>query len=93
MGELLIILAVALLFLGPKRLPKLASDLGKAVRSFRRATTDLQEQVGSELRAMEDRVAQPSLTQPPRAAKAPDATPADVEAVVAPRSPSDVTPP
>lgn len=45
MGELLVILAVALLVFGPKRLPDLASGLGKAIREFRRATRDLQAQI------------------------------------------------
>ena len=45
MGELLVILAVALLVLGPKRLPDLASGLGKAIREFRKATSDLQSQL------------------------------------------------
>jgi TatA/E family protein of Tat protein translocase len=45
MGELLVILAVALLVFGPKRLPELASGLGKAIREFRRATRDLQAQI------------------------------------------------
>lgn len=54
MGELLVILAIALLFLGPKRLPSLASTLGKAIRSFRKATSDL----GSQLE-VDDSVKQP----------------------------------
>ncbi len=45
MGELLVILAVALLFLGPKRLPDLASGIGKAIREFRKATRDLSDQI------------------------------------------------
>jgi len=43
--ELIVILIVALLFLGPKRLPDLASGLGKAIRSFRKATRDLSDQI------------------------------------------------
>lgn len=39
------IFAVALLVLGPKRLPDMASGLGKAIRDFRRATRDLQDQI------------------------------------------------
>jgi sec-independent protein translocase protein TatA len=35
--ELLVILAVALLVLGPKRLPDAGKSLGKAVRGFREA--------------------------------------------------------
>ena len=45
MTELLVILAVALLILGPQRLPDLASGLGKAIRDFRRATRDLTDQI------------------------------------------------
>jgi TatA/E family protein of Tat protein translocase len=45
MTELLVILAVALLVLGPKRLPELASGLGKAIREFRKATRDLTDQI------------------------------------------------
>jgi sec-independent protein translocase protein TatA len=37
--ELLIILVIALLFLGGKKLPEIASGMGKAVREFKRAST------------------------------------------------------
>ena len=37
MMELLLILAVVLLFFGPTKLPQLASGLGKALRSFKKA--------------------------------------------------------
>jgi sec-independent protein translocase protein TatA len=38
MGELVLILAIVLLVFGPKKLPALASGLGKALRSFKKAT-------------------------------------------------------
>ncbi len=38
--ELLIILAIALLFFGPKRLKNIASGLGDAIKGFRSAVTD-----------------------------------------------------
>ncbi len=41
MWELLIILVVALLIFGPKRLPELARTLGKGMAEFRRASYDL----------------------------------------------------
>jgi len=44
-GELIIILAIALLVLGPNRLPDVATSLGKAIRSFRKATRDLTDQL------------------------------------------------
>src|SRR5262245_48079634 len=40
-SELLVILVIALLVLGPKRLPELARSLGKAMGEFRRATADI----------------------------------------------------
>ena len=38
--ELLVILAIVLLILGPKRLKSLGSDLGSAIKGFRKAVTD-----------------------------------------------------
>ena len=38
--ELLIILVIALLFFGGNKLPEVASGLGKAVREFKRATSE-----------------------------------------------------
>ena len=48
MGELLIILVIALLVLGPQRLPAVASGLGKAIRDFRKATRDLQSHIDAD---------------------------------------------
>jgi TatA/E family protein of Tat protein translocase len=42
-GELIVILVIALVLLGPGRLPDVASSLGKSVREFRKAATDLQD--------------------------------------------------
>jgi sec-independent protein translocase protein TatA len=36
MGELILILAIALLLFGSKKLPELASGMGKAIKNFRR---------------------------------------------------------
>ncbi len=41
MPELLIILGVALLVLGPKKLPEMARSLGRGMAEFRRASTEL----------------------------------------------------
>ncbi len=41
MPELLIILVVALLVLGPRKLPEVARSLGRGMAEFRRASTDL----------------------------------------------------
>jgi TatA/E family protein of Tat protein translocase len=39
--ELMVILVVALLVFGPKKLPELARSLGRGLAEFRRASTDL----------------------------------------------------
>jgi TatA/E family protein of Tat protein translocase len=52
MPELLLILGLALIVLGPKKLPELAKALGKGIAEFRRATDELK----SEFRQMEREV-------------------------------------
>ena len=41
--ELIVILAIALIVVGPKKLPELAKALGRGIAEFRRATTELKE--------------------------------------------------
>ena len=43
MQELLLILVIALIVLGPKKLPDVAKALGRALNEFKRATSDLKE--------------------------------------------------
>jgi sec-independent protein translocase protein TatB len=48
MPELIVIFAVALIVIGPKKLPDLARSLGKAMGEFKRATNDLKSAVNLE---------------------------------------------
>lgn len=48
MPELILILAVALIVIGPKKLPDLAKSLGRALGEFKRATNDLKESIHKE---------------------------------------------
>jgi TatA/E family protein of Tat protein translocase len=43
--ELVIILVIALLVLGPGKLPEVGSALGKSIREFRKASSDVQDAV------------------------------------------------
>ena len=43
--ELVIILVIALLILGPGRLPDVGASLGKSIREFRKASSDVQDAV------------------------------------------------
>jgi len=51
MPEMLVILALALIIIGPKKLPDLAKSLGRAMREFKKATSEFKEtiQLESEL--------------------------------------------
>lgn len=44
-GEIIIILFIALLFIGPKKLPELAKSLGKGLKEFKKATSDFTSEV------------------------------------------------
>lgn len=44
-GEIFIIFALALILIGPKKLPELAKGLGKAIREFQKTKNDLLHEV------------------------------------------------
>src|SRR4026209_603454 len=44
-AEWIIILIIALLILGPGKLPDVAASVGKSIREFRKASSDVQEAV------------------------------------------------
>jgi sec-independent protein translocase protein TatA len=43
MGEILVILALALLFFGPSKLPQLGASLGQAIKGFKKGLSSLDE--------------------------------------------------
>lgn len=43
-GELLLLLVIALIVLGPERMPKLARDLGKTMNDLRKTSDELQKE-------------------------------------------------
>jgi sec-independent protein translocase protein TatB len=45
MGEITVILLLALIFIGPSKLPELASGLGKLIREIRKATSDVKNEI------------------------------------------------
>lgn len=59
-GELMMIAVVALLVLGPEKLPEAARSLGKALGQFRRASDDLTREV---LTADQNPSPKPAITQ------------------------------
>jgi len=55
-GELLLILILALVFFGPRRLPEIGAALGKSIREFHRASQDFASQLRGELQGASDEV-------------------------------------
>ncbi len=61
--EILLVLVIALLVFGPAKLPELGKALGRAVREFKRASSELQETLEQEV---EDLKKPPGGPAPPR---------------------------
>ncbi len=55
MPELLLILALAIIVIGPKKLPDIARAMGKGLAEFRRATDELRHSISEETRVAETR--------------------------------------
>ena len=53
--ELILILVVALLIFGPKKLPELGRSLGKALGEFRRASNEIKQSIEKELEDTEEK--------------------------------------
>lgn len=51
--ELLIILAIALLIFGPKKLPEVGRSIGRALREFRRTSDEIKEKIEEEIQTEE----------------------------------------
>ncbi len=47
--EILLILVIALLLFGPQKLPELGKSLGRAIREFKKASSELQETIEREV--------------------------------------------
>ena len=73
MPELIVILVVALVVLGPNRLPELARTLGKAMAEFRRQSTDIMDEFQHQMRVEED-TARRATVKPPTPTPTPTST-------------------
>ncbi|NLM51777.1 MAG: twin-arginine translocase TatA/TatE family subunit [Firmicutes bacterium] len=54
-GELILILIVALLIFGPKKLPEIGKALGHGIREFKAATKELQQSFSDAVTETEDK--------------------------------------
>ena len=74
MPEMILILAVALIVIGPKKLPDLAKSLGKAMGECKKATRDLKEsmQIDTELKEVKSAFDDIGKDAPPTVSTAAD---------------------
>ena len=87
--ELLVILVVALLVLGPKNLPKIAHTIGRAMGEFRRVSTEFQRTLNTEI-ALDDEKKKAQERKAAEKAKAEaEAAKAETAAEAAPASESE----
>jgi len=74
-GEIVIIAILALILLGPDKLPDAAKTLGKTLREIRKHTDDLKDQFEAEIYADERKKARPTLVPPVPAVPGPSGPP------------------
>jgi sec-independent protein translocase protein TatA len=66
LGEVLLILVVALIIWGPKRLPEIARTLGRTLHSLRKATNDFTSQITRDIDIEESESRKKEQLAPPR---------------------------
>ncbi len=59
MPELVIILVIALIIFGPRKLPELGRSLGRSIGEFRRASNELRSTLEEEIRVEEQKTTTP----------------------------------
>jgi TatA/E family protein of Tat protein translocase len=78
MPELIIILVIALIIFGPRKLPELGRSLGRSINEFKKASNELRSTLEEEIRVEEQR----DRTTAAASATPPAATPPPVDATV-----------
>ena len=79
MPEMLVILVIALIIFGPRKLPELGKSLGKSLAEFKRASNELKSTLEEEIRVEEQQNARRATAPPlpPSATTTPSPTPAE----------------
>jgi sec-independent protein translocase protein TatA len=74
MPELIIILVIALIIFGPRKLPELGRSLGKSIGEFKKASNELRSTLEEEIRIDEQRERRAQSAPPPSATPPADET-------------------
>jgi|SRR5689334_18380710 len=74
MPEMIIILVIALIIFGPRKLPELGRSLGKSLAEFKRASNELKNTLEEEIRLDEQRETAAKVAETSATAKEPTVT-------------------
>ena|SRR5437667_4035995 len=89
MPELIIILVIALIIFGPRKLPELGRSLGRSINEFKKASNELRSTLEEEIRVDEQREKATAAAS----ATPPAATPPPVDATTVSRTTTTTTEP
>jgi sec-independent protein translocase protein TatA len=92
MPELIIILVIALIIFGPRKLPELGRSLGRSIGEFKKASNELRSTLEEEIRIEEQRDQRATIRAEQDSAVAAAATPTSASPTpAAPAPPADET--
>lgn len=99
--EILLLLVLALIVFGPRKLPEIGKSMGRMLAEFRRASNDFRRTIEDEVEAEKMRAALNEAPKPapapeassPGAVEPPSASPGGAEAAPASDNPSELAPP
>ena len=92
MPELIIILVIALIIFGPRKLPELGRSLGRSIGEFRKASNELKSTLEEEIRLEEQKEQKAKLAAEQESAIAAATPPSPVdEVLVEPSAPAEPT--